>query len=44
MSHISTQMFYFCISIWVEAWRDSSSMEVDRFDSQFELFSGSCEQ
>jgi hypothetical protein len=44
MSHISTQIFYFCISIWVETWRDSSSMDVDRFGSQFELFSSLCEQ
>jgi hypothetical protein len=44
MSHISTQIFYFCISVWVETWRDSSSMDVDRFGSQFEVFSSLCEQ
>jgi hypothetical protein len=43
-SHISTQIFFFCICFWVETWRDTTAMDVDRFESQFAYFTDLCEQ
>lgn len=44
LSHISTQVFYFCVWIWSQTWRDSTATLVDRFAPQFEYFTGLCEQ
>jgi len=44
ISHISTQIFFFCVWIWVATWRDASASLVDRFEPQFEYFTGLCEQ
>ena len=44
LSHISTQVFYFCVWIWSQTWRDSTDTLVDRFAPQFEYFTGLCEQ
>lgn len=44
VSHISTQIFFFCVWIWVETWRDATSALVDRFEPQFEYFTSLCEQ
>lgn len=44
ISHISTQIFFFCVWIWVATWRDASATLVDRFEPQFEYFTGLCEQ
>ena len=43
VSHMSTQIFFFCIWFWVETWRDTTAMEVDRFESQFIYFTDLCE-
>jgi hypothetical protein len=43
-SHISTQVFYFCVWIWSQTWRDSTATLVDRFEPQFEYYTGLCEQ
>ena len=44
LSHISTQVFYFCVWIWTQTWRDATATLVDRFEPQFEYFTGLCEQ
>lgn len=44
LSHISTQIFYFCVWIWTKTWRDTTATLVDRFEPQFEYFTGLCEQ
>lgn len=44
LSHISTQIFYFCVWIWCQTWRDPTAMLVDRYAPQFEYFTGLCEQ
>jgi hypothetical protein len=44
LSHISAQIFYFCVWIWSKTWLDTTSMLVDRFELQFEYFTGLCEQ
>lgn len=44
LSHISTQVFYFCVWIWSQTWRDATATLVDRFEPQFEYFTGLCEQ
>jgi hypothetical protein len=44
LSHISTQIFYFCVWIWSQTWRDATAALVDRFEPQFEYFTGLCEQ
>jgi hypothetical protein len=44
ISHISTQIFFFCVWIWVATWRDASAVVVDRFEPQFAYFTGLCEQ
>jgi hypothetical protein len=44
LSHISAQIFYFCVWIWSKTWLDTTSMLVDRFEPQFEYFTGLCEQ
>jgi hypothetical protein len=44
LSHISAQIFYFCVWIWSKTWLDATSMLVDRFEPQFEYFTGLCEQ
>jgi len=44
ISHISTQIFFFCVWIWVATWRDATAVMVDRFEPQFEYFTGLCEQ
>lgn len=44
LSHISTQVFYFCVWIWNQTWRDATATLVDRFEPQFEYFTGLCEQ
>lgn len=44
LSHISTQIFYFCVWIWSKTWRDPTATLVDRFEPQFEYFAGLCEQ
>jgi hypothetical protein len=44
LSHISAQIFYFCVWIWSKTWLDATSLLVDRFESQFEYFTGLCEQ
>lgn len=44
LSHISTQVFYFCVWIWSQTWRDSTATIVDRFEPQFEYYTGLCEQ
>jgi hypothetical protein len=44
ISHISTQVFFFCVWIWVATWRDASAVLVDRFEPQFGYFAGLCEE
>ena len=44
LSHISTQVFYFCVWIWSQTWRDATATLVDCFVPQFEYFTGLCEQ
>ena len=44
ISHVSTQIFFFCVWIWVATWRDASASLVDRFEPQFEYFTRLCEQ
>ena len=44
LSHISTQVFYFCVWIWSQIWRDPTATLVDRFELQFGYFTGLCEQ
>ena len=44
ISHISTQIFFFCVWIWVATWRDASASLVDRFEPQFEYFTRLCEE
>jgi hypothetical protein len=44
LSHISTQVFYFCVWIWSQTWRDSTATLVDRFEPQYEYYTGLCEQ
>jgi hypothetical protein len=44
LSHISTQVFYFCVWIWSQTWRDATATLVDRYVPQFEYFTGLCEQ
>lgn len=43
-SYISTQIFFFCVWIWIETWRDTTAMDVDRFVIQFDYITGLCEQ
>ncbi|THY62597.1 hypothetical protein D6C97_03160, partial [Aureobasidium pullulans] len=44
LSHMSTQIFFFCVCFWMETWRDETPMLVDRFEGQFEYFTGLCEE
>ncbi|KAI5238632.1 hypothetical protein E4T43_07233 [Aureobasidium subglaciale] len=44
ISHMTTQIYFFCVCFWVDTWRDASPMEVDRFESQFEYFTSLCEK
>ncbi|KAG9945063.1 hypothetical protein KCU85_g7550, partial [Aureobasidium melanogenum] len=44
LSHISTQIFFFCVYIWVETWHDVNACLVDRFEPQFAYFTNLCEQ
>lgn len=44
LSHISTQVFYFCVWIWSQTWRDATATLADRYVPQFEYFTGLCEQ
>jgi hypothetical protein len=44
LSHISAQIFYFCVWIWSKTWLDTTSMLVDRFEPQFDYFTGLCER
>jgi hypothetical protein len=44
ISHISTQIFFFCVWIWVATWRDESAVLADRFEPQFDYFAGLCEE
>ncbi|GAB7326447.1 hypothetical protein MBLNU13_g10454t1 [Cladosporium sp. NU13] len=44
LSHISTQVFYFCVWIWSQTWRDPTATLADRYGPQFEYFTGLCEQ
>lgn len=44
ISNLSTHMFFFCVWIWAEAWRDPTAMLVDRFHTQFEHMVSLCEQ
>ncbi|CAD0109393.1 unnamed protein product, partial [Aureobasidium uvarum] len=43
-SHISTQLFFFCVHIWIETWHDVNACLVDRFAPQFAYFTDLCEQ
>ncbi|KAH0046332.1 hypothetical protein KCU78_g95, partial [Aureobasidium melanogenum] len=44
LSHISTQIFFFCVYVWVETWQDVDACLVDRFEPQFAYFTDLCEQ
>lgn len=44
LSHISAQIFYFCVWIWSKTWLDATATLVDRFEPQFEYFTGLCEE
>jgi hypothetical protein len=44
LSHISAQIFYFCVWIWSKTWLDATATLVDRFEPQFEYFIRLCEQ
>jgi hypothetical protein len=44
LAHISTQVFYFCVWIWSKTWLDTTATLVDRFEPEFEYFTGLCEQ
>lgn len=44
LSHISTQVFYFCVWIWSKTWFDTTATLVDRFEPQFGYFTGLCEE
>jgi hypothetical protein len=44
ISHISTQIFFFCVWIWVATWRDESAVLADRFEPQFDYFAVLCEE
>lgn len=44
VSHTSAQIFYFCVWIWTKTWLDPTATLIDRFESQFEYFTGLCEQ
>jgi hypothetical protein len=44
LPHMLTQIFFFCISIFIATWRDSNICLVDRFEPEFEYFTGLCEQ
>jgi hypothetical protein len=44
LSHINTQIFFFCVWIWNATWRDANACVVDRFEPQFDYFTGLCEQ
>lgn len=44
VAHLSVQIFFFCIWIWVETWRDATAMLADRFETQYEYMAGLCEQ
>lgn len=43
ISHTSAQIFYFCVWIWTKTWLDATATLVDRFEPQFEYFTGLCE-
>lgn len=43
ISHVSTQISFFCIYVWIEMWRETDAMDVDRFESQFKYFADVCE-
>lgn len=44
VAHLSVQIFFFCIWVWVEMWRDATAMLADRFETQYEYMAGLCEQ
>jgi hypothetical protein len=44
LSHVSTQVFYFCVWIWSQTWRDATATLVDRFEPQLEYYTELCEQ
>jgi len=44
LSHMTTQIFFFCVSIWNATWHDANACLVDRFEPQFEYFTGLCER
>ncbi|KEQ68882.1 hypothetical protein M436DRAFT_57491 [Aureobasidium namibiae CBS 147.97] len=44
LSHMTTQIFFFCVSIWNGTWHDANACLVDRFEAQFEYFTGLCER
>lgn len=44
VAHMSAQIFFFCIWIWVETWRDATATLADRFEAQYEYMAGLCEQ
>jgi hypothetical protein len=44
ISRISTQIFFFCVWVWVATWRDTSAVAADRFEPQFDYFAALCEE
>jgi len=44
ISHVSTQISFFCISVWVETWRETNAMDADRLENQYKYFTDLCEQ
>ncbi|KAK5999363.1 hypothetical protein QM012_005488 [Aureobasidium pullulans] len=44
LSHISTQIFFFCVYNWIETWHDVDACLVDRFEPQFAYFTDLCER
>lgn len=44
VAHLSAQIFFFCIWIWVETWRDAAATLADRFEAEYEYMAGLCEQ
>ena len=44
LSHMTAQIFFFCVWIWNATWHDANACLVDRFESQFDYFTSLCEQ
>ncbi|KAI4781240.1 hypothetical protein E4T52_03827, partial [Aureobasidium sp. EXF-3400] len=43
-SHISAEIYFYCLWIWMEVWRDENASLIDRFEQRFIYLTDLCEQ